>query len=142
MAQHTRPSSTPCGSKEPASDRIAFLVGIVDGSFHDPSHDRNSGLHVHPFFNQELYRPWDRQVRARAKLYHPETFATFHSFACPLPTNNSACQNSGDLRALNRQFMATNGERILLVHHARARVSSHQKSAALVCDIDNFSGDG
>src|SRR5260370_7581536 len=108
MAQHTRPSSTPCGSKEPASDRIAFLVGIVDGSFHDPSNDRNSGLHVHPLFNQELYGPWDRQFRARAKLYHPETFTTFNSFACPLPPNNSAFHNSATFPPLNRQYIPTN----------------------------------
>src|SRR5260370_32534232 len=138
MGHHTRPSSVPCGTKEPAPDRIGFLVGIVDGSFHHPSDDRNSGLHVHPFFNQEFHGPWHHQVRARTKLYHAETFATFYSFACPLPTNNSARQNSGYLRALNRQLMTTNGEGILLVQGARARVSSHQEFAGLVGDIDNF----
>src|SRR6266566_7539277 len=117
------------------------LPGNEEGSFCDSSDYRNSAAHVHSFFDHNLNRGRHNHVRARTKLYHPKTLATFYPLALPLPTNNPARQNSGDLGTLDGQVRPANCEGILLVQQARPGVGSHQKLAALVRDFRDFTAD-
>src|SRR6266481_5673340 len=114
------------------------LPGNEEGSFCDSSDYGDSATHVHSLFDHYLNRCRHDQVRARTKLYHPKTLATFYPLAFPLPTNNPARQNPGDLRAAHGQLRPANCERILLVQQARRRVRGHQELAAFVGDFHDF----
>src|SRR6266446_3139090 len=117
------------------------LPGNEGGSFCDSSDYRNSAAHVHSFFDHYLNGGRHHHIRARTKLYHPKTLATFYPLAFPLPTNNPPRQNPGDLGAPDGQLRPANCERILLVQQARPRVRGHQELAALVGDFRDFPAD-
>src|SRR5258708_482220 len=117
------------------------LPGNEEGAFCDSSDYCHSAAHMHSFFDHYLNGCRHDHVRARTKLYHPKTLATFYPLAFPLPTNDPARQNPGDLGAPDGYVRPANCERILLVQQARLRVGSHQKLTALVCDFGDFTAD-
>src|SRR5712692_3725856 len=114
------------------------LPGNEEGSFCDSSDYRDSAAHVHSFFDHYLNGCRHGQVRARAKLYHPKALATFYPLAFPLPTNDPARQDSGDLGTPDGQPGPANCERILLVQQARLLVRGHQELPAFVSDFGDF----
>src|SRR5258707_11507567 len=97
-----------------------------EGSFCDSSDYRDSAAHVHSFFDHYLNERRHDHIRARTKLDHPKTLATFYPLALPLPTNDPTRQNSIDLSTPDAHLRPPTCERIFLVQQTPPSAGGHQ----------------
>src|SRR3981081_2206860 len=95
----TRPSSGPCGPWAPARGQSGDWIENAERSSFNSTNYGNTTANSHTFTNNHFHLRREQNIRARTKLYHAETLPAFYSFAPPLPTNNSAGQDPGNLSA-------------------------------------------